>query len=231
MKPLLATLLLVTFLTATTANQHHPTAFDSIFPLSATLTMTDLETGITATRTQNICTVFSINQKQHLYLTAGHCVLLGDGRTVRVVPYFVNGGAARVFQVAPQIDLAILQGDNGAPALKLRPEAFTWNDAVTVIGNPLGLSAYLVTHGYVANPSTDDKALELTVPHALFDLLVCGGNSGSPVLDASGKVASVVQVAWFGFGESCGVLSGGVTYVNMVAFAGSLWEKPSRGWF
>ncbi len=109
-----------------------------------------------------------------------------------VVIYFSDGQVfkASIAQKYPEIDLAFLDiKGNDLPVLSLS-QSDTWKegDEVFVIGNPLAY--YQIANkgeviGLTGVKSMDIPVLSITAP-------VFRGNSGSPVINANGKVVGVV---------------------------------------
>lgn len=100
-------------------------------------------------------------------------VTLKDGREL----------GARLVKVSKQHDLALLKIDNHAtPHLPLSKRAYhAQGTQVFAIGSPLGISDALTT-GIVTKPAKD---------FLLTDTRILPGNSGGPLVDASGTVIGV----------------------------------------
>ncbi len=100
-------------------------------------------------------------------------------------------GPVQVQAVDPQSDLALLTVANNPTVATLRGSRLRQGDAVTVIGYPLAgmlASGANVTAGNVsalAGMQNDTRHIQITAP-------VQPGNSGGPLLDASGHVVGVV---------------------------------------
>jgi putative serine protease PepD len=119
-----------------------------------------------------------------------------DATNVRVG---FSGGAsypAKVVGTDPSTDLAVIRVD--APASALHPLAFADStraevgDAVYAIGNPFGLDRTM-TAGIVSATGRDIQAPNgLGIPNAIqTDAPINHGNSGGPLLDASGRVVGI----------------------------------------
>jgi TPR repeat protein len=100
-------------------------------------------------------------------------------------------GPVQVQAVDPQSDLALLTVANNPTVATLRGSRLRQGEAVTVIGYPLAgmlASGANVTGGNVsalAGMQNDTRHIQITAP-------VQPGNSGGPLLDASGHVVGVV---------------------------------------
>ena len=110
-----------------------------------------------------------------------------------------SGGAtyaARVVGTDPSTDLAVIRVD--APASALHPLAFADSgraevgEPVYAIGNPFGLDRTM-TAGIVSATGRDIQAPNgLGIPNAIqTDAPINHGNSGGPLLDASGRVVGI----------------------------------------
>lgn len=151
---------------------------------------------------QNTCTVTSINERQHYWLTAAHCV---DSPEL-----YVASRQADVVFVDKAADLVVLHTEGySLPALKLRSTQPTVDQHVMMVGHPVGLPQVQVFHGRISSLRTEVEGTDMM----LFDLTACGGNSGSAVVDDQGHVLSVLQI---GFTRGCGTFSGGVLW-NVLA--------------
>ena len=141
-----------------------------------------------------ICTTTSINQQQGYWLTAAHCI---DEEV------FIEGERVNVIYKDQVLDLAVLRGKR-APALKLAKESLKQGDRVWMLGHPLGHEAPQLFRGYVSHPDS--------IGYMWFDMGVCGGNSGSSVVNTNNEIVSVMQV---GYGRPCTVLAGGSPWRNL----------------
>src|SRR3990167_7965363 len=168
----------------------------------------------------NICTVSSINEQKHYWLTAQHCV---DDRTLT---YFIDGDQGIVVMRDVLNDLAILHTESAtAPELKLAPKGPTYADSIYVAGHPFGWPEPLLTIGTVASPVnqfTDEEGWDR--PFMILQLVGAPGNSGSPVVNTSNEVVSVVQIGW---GRSFSPIMGGVVYDTLAKYK-KYWEHDSR---
>lgn len=143
------------------------------------------------------CTAFSINEHEGLWATARHCAVFVLEKHLTVT--IGNVWAIPVY-VSPSDDIAIYQSAKHAQALRLAPQAPAVGDTIRVEGYPYGLFRLIEARGYLAarDEPTDNGISDV------LDVTVAGGNSGSPVLNASGDV---VGILWGKFQESDHALS------------------------
>lgn len=146
---------------------------------------------------QTFCTAFSINEHEGLWATAKHCAVFVLEKHLTVT---IGGVWAQPVYLAAMDDVAIYQSARHAPALRLASRAPAVGDTIRVEGYPYGLFRLIEARGYVAArmEPTDNGISDV------LDVTVAGGNSGSPVLNASGDV---VGVLWGKFQESDHALS------------------------
>ena len=144
----------------------------------------------------NNCTVFSVDEKKHYFLTAAHCVgehdAMGDFHLSYTLT--IEKKTAQPFTVDLEHDIAALVApDTKVPDLKLATDDLDFGDEVYMAGHPLGWDALILVTGKVAAPHTifQDK-----YHWTIFDITVGGGNSGSPVLNKKGEVVSIMQAGW-----------------------------------
>ncbi|WP_119301190.1 S1C family serine protease [Dongia deserti] len=151
---------------------------------------------------------FFVSSDGHL-LTNHHVVAGCDAMMVITAD---NTYPAKVVAANEWLDLAILKvrkaGMPFAAFAEWLPEP---GDDAYAVGYPLlgDLSGIKITDGIVSGltgPGGDDTRLQLTIP-------VQPGNSGGPVLDASGLVIGVVT------GKYSGQVNDGGTYIEGVSFA------------
>ena len=163
-----------------------------------------------------ICTVSSINERKHYWITAHHCV------EDRNLTYFIDNDVVTVEMRDVRNDLAILSTATAyAPALKLAKKGPTFGDKVTVAGYPLGFGP-LLTQGFVANPSlqiTDEKPYDR--PFMFVQAAGAPGNSGSPIVNSHNELVSVLQIS---FGRTFGPIMGGATYEILSKYA-EYWSR------
>lgn len=168
-----------------------------------------------------ICTVSLINKAKGYWLTAAHCVD-GDGQL------FINNEPAFITNVTAIEggggDMAILMSPTAtAPrALKLAKHGPKFGDMVRVAGYPVGTGP-LITPGQVTNPY-------LFVLHyrewlTVFSMEVCGGNSGSAVVNSRDEVISVLTRYYYPPPYPCSGMSAGTPYQTLRAFAGKYFER------
>ena len=211
MKPLLGLILsLFLFLAAPVTATFHP-LMRSVFPLAEVTTNEDGSFSV-----QNVCTMFSINNPKHYFMTAGHCVVDENGKPVGTLY------ADEEFQVPVTVkalnlttDLAVVWANLPAESLRLRPTPLEFEDPVRIPSFQLGQWTFMLTRGEVTNPDVQPRGAHK--PYLLHSAYACGGASGSPILDEGDRVVSVDQIA-VRFLEPCGGVGGGATFKQMQAF-------------
>jgi putative serine protease PepD len=97
---------------------------------------------------------------------------------------------ARIARTDPTRDLALLETEARFPALAAASNTVQPGSPVVVVGSPLGL-ADSVTTGVVSavRPRPDGRSGEFIQ----FDAAISPGNSGGPLVDATGRVVGVAQ--------------------------------------
>lgn len=175
------------------------------------------------------CTVWSINQKQGLWVTASHCVsnwgevgeegeplpmVIGSGYTIKQHP-------AEVVMVNGDADLALLKSEAHEPGLKLGKYPHVGDEAV-VYGYPAGRPDPVVLFLRVASVFYQYEQWPWTM---LFSGHGWPGHSGSPILDTDGRVISVCQgsVVLGGRGDVGGMT--GASWSSLQGFGAGLWEN------
>jgi len=179
----------------------------------------------------NFCTTWSINQKQHLYVTANHCVdPTADPEDELPTPHMYTQRIV-VWELNKDADLAVVKAALGAPALKLASEdpdiTFAknaskkdWVYKISVEGFPYGWTKITKFHGTLVWPHLHIVYKDGTEEDlAIFDMTAAPGNSGSPIFNEKHEVISVLQV---GFRK--GNITGGVVYQAMKNFLESYTE-------
>ena len=155
---------------------HHPSPIDSVRGLA----------WVTKEGFGNHCTVTSINEQEHFWLTASHCITTEQ-------PMFIAGEPADVVMVTPLVEVAILHTHIAhAPALKLASHAPDYGDAVELVGFPLGWFYPLLIHGSISSPAFPQN-------HHVFavtQLTVAPGNSGSAVLNANHRIVGLITISF-----------------------------------
>jgi S1-C subfamily serine protease len=164
------------------------------------------------------CTAFSINEKQHLWMTARHCVVeqQPDGTYTWRLPH-IGSEVATVYKEFPEMDVVIVQTEKvSAPALKLSDTDPGLYDSIFVIGHGWGWENNTIFEGHMAN-------LSVTIPdwgsYMIFDMRAFPGHSGSPVMDKDGKVISVLQIT---VGQGA---TGGVRYFDLKTSTGQYFAQ------
>jgi len=228
MKKLLLALIAVALMAtnAPSAASRHPKPFDSVRALAWTVDVMSINfnTGeiTTAQVFGNHCTVTSINQKKHYWLTAAHCVANEDMSEVEIHDYKIGTAGmgyvpAQIVEVDLADDIAVMATPDGpeVPALKIAKDDVGFGDPIMVVGHPFGWPEAVMFVGNVAHPSLkfdpDDKA------YMIYQIAAAPGNSGSAVLDKDNKVVSVLQIGW---SRSFANVSGGAPQDVLKRFAG-----------
>ena len=174
--------------------------FDAVRPLQAS------PTG------DVFCTATQIDKVRHFWLTATHCVIHGG-------PLFIGDAAALILHMLPVEggDITILYSPLAtAPSdVKMSKTPPRRGDRITVIGFQAGIGP-IVTQGFVGNPRVffdyyDEWLMSL-------DVSICGGNSGSAVLNSKGEVISVLTRYHYPR-PPCMALAGGPPWASLVSFA------------
>lgn len=141
----------------------------------------DMDTMFGPMRASYVCTGFVINK--HRVMTAAHCV--GEAMTA-------DGIAVKVLKADETTDLALLDVDTNKPALAFQDRPLERGDALTALGYGFGWTRILVLEVKVLlvdyTPPGTDLAAGMFVDGGYI-----GGMSGGPVVDANGKVVSIVQ--------------------------------------
>lgn len=178
------------------------------------------------------CTAFSINEKQHLWMTAHHCVVVEtiDGAQWRL-PY-IGWEQTTLYQDFPTLDAAIIQTQKAsAPALELAgvPHSFLEKvhikstqgpevgDYICVLGHGWGFENMTFFQGKLAVMSVDMGEWGQKM---IFDMTAFPGHSGSPVMDKDGRVVSILQLGLQG-----GAATAGVRWFDLVAATAPFWQS------
>jgi len=135
------------------------------------------------------CTAFVIDQQKHLLLTAGHCYPAEHGIL------WVDNVPARIVLLDPKRDLMVVEAkdiDPDRPALKLAAKNPVIGQEVMSVGFGYALERPFFRQAHVQ----DDKMALPSVdggPFISTDTAFVGGQSGGPVVDATGAVVMIVQ--------------------------------------
>jgi len=209
MRNYLLTALAVILLSASPAIAADPR--DSIRPLQAVV----LDEFDGTPYLRNICTVTSISEKMHLWLTAAHCISNREMTEVETGFFGIDNYAVNVIKVDFKNDLAILHTpDYSLPALKFAKKAPRYGDVANVWGHPFGFKNIVFARGWVASPRSE---MEDGSVYLLLQTSIAPGNSGSAVLNKNNEIISVVQVAW-GWFPAFEPMSGGAPFSVLKQF-------------
>jgi S1-C subfamily serine protease len=167
------------------------------------------------------CTLFMVNAKAHLAVSAYHCVAAGGnwrvelpGRVALAIPTLVN----------PANDLAMFRVDDWtAPSLRLRTAPVAPGTPLAAVGYPLGSLVPLFTFGTVSSPNSVLPGAPFPAGVVVFGNFIAG-MSGGPILDEQGRVVSVVQAGGHAATEAQD-LGYGVLQSELAAFAGQVWDR------
>lgn len=130
----------------------------------------------------NVCTAFSINEQRGFWLTANHCYAGGEqfaGQPVQWVAY------------NEKYDVAVFEGPH-VLSLKLAIKAPDVGDEVYLTGYPHGSLDLVTFFGRVA---AVHARIMPSFTGSVFNILGLPGDSGSPILDTSGRVVALAQVS------------------------------------
>jgi len=156
------------------------------------------------------CTAFAIDDVRHFYLTAQHC----QGDTMEV-----DGKPAGVVFVDDKLDLLVLRVPEGRHrALKSGQPVVRGTD-VAAFGYAFGWTDLFVKVGVVAVPDLRIALFghrSLTVVSFAF----IEGMSGGPVVDAEGRVVSIVQAS-----HSNGQAGQGLALPALLGATGAFWGR------
>lgn len=175
---------------------------------------------------RQICTASSINQRIGLWLTAHHCVAGGapdvEDRSDPDYPLH----ASTVVWVSVADDLAVLYTDSlRVPALALAEAGPEVGADVQYFGYPLGFTTLQFAKGYLSAKDThvtDDDGTVDYGRHDMFGMPTCQGASGSAILDAEGRLVSVVQLAP---GAPCSPFVGGARFERLRQLIARFFEE------
>lgn len=138
------------------------------------------EDGVSST-----CSGVVLNAQAGFVLTAAHCLELKKPAIT------VDGRHAEIARQNRLLDLAVLRADlKDAKALPLAKDAPKMGDEVAVFGFAFGAKKAGAQFGRVSLPLDDDGALVL-------DLMVIGGDSGGPAINAQGELVGMTSAVKF----------------------------------
>ena len=175
--------------------------------------------------TNGTCTAFSINQQQRFYLTASHCIIDGEmGFWKEAIPNVTTQGVFKVVRVVKRsiaLDLALLEGDLGFPALAPGAEPKHGHELIS-IGYAFGEPKPWLFSSIVA-AIKDGQSYGVHRRILFKDNQDQGGMSGGPVLDKYGRVVSMVQAGVAVNGRLTNV-SYGTSIKQLREFARGYWR-------
>ena len=155
----------------------------------------------------HVCTGSMVGR--HLVLTAAHCIY----QDLQIDDQPIRG----VLRLDRFFDLALVDARIEKPSIELRSSGPELYEPLTALGYAHGWHKLTALHEmpYLVN-FTPDYGPELTLPPGVFvQGGYIGGMSGGPVVDAQGKMVSIVQrageLSGYGVGvETIRVFLGGV---------------------
>lgn len=156
----------------------------------------------------NQCGAFRLQTKVGpKWITANHCVETAS----EMGTVFIGSHKARVVLADPNIDMAILDGEE-APALTLASTAPQVGDPVTFIGFPYNWPVLAYRWGTM---STAFEARQNGVIVTALQLPAAPGDSGSPVFNAHMQVIGLMQAVFCATPDAFCPMSAMVSYDNV----------------
>jgi len=166
------------------------------------------------------CTVFSINEDQGYFATAGHCALNVLQNNVNGL-VTILGSPATVEMISFNYDVAVFHADVHVPALKLAKQTVERCDPkkpaeceiISIQGFPYSLPGLITVTGRMAarNIPILHPSYKVVMYSDILDITTAGGNSGSPVMNSNGDV---IGILWGGFVDKPLSLSIPLDYVK-----------------
>lgn len=157
---------------------------------------------------RTFCTVFSINEAEGLFASAGHCAFFVlhehiDGKVT------ILGVPATVEMIGLNYDVSVFRADVHVPAVKIAkkpvdvcdPKKIDLCETISIQGFPYGLPRLITVSGHVAARLVPifHPSYETVMYSDILDITTAGGNSGSPVFNNKGEV---IGILWGGFQAS-----------------------------
>lgn len=137
------------------------------------------------------CSAVLINDKEHVFLTAAHCVPDPEPKTGGSVT--VDDNHAEVIKWNSMLDLALVRvKEVSGTAITIRPSDVKPGTPVMAVGH--GFAALQLKHafGWVSDP--EDPSLREVGKKLYFSAVgVVGGFSGGAVIDTAGKLVTIIQ--------------------------------------
>jgi S1-C subfamily serine protease len=180
-----------------------------VHPSMGRITITRLPTDDQALVTGD-CSTFAIDGVRHYYLTAAHC----QGDVLEV-----DGKSAGVVLVDATLDLLVLRVPEGRHPALASGHPVRQGQAVMAYGYAFGWTTIFAKTGVVAVPDLriplfGNRSLTLT------DFAFIEGMSGGPVVDAEGRVVSMVQSS-----HSNGLAGQGPSIQAILGATGAFWGR------
>ena len=173
---------------------------------------------------ETICTGFSIRDNVPFYMTAAHCIV-EDGN-------YIDGKRAGIIYFDNQMDVVILVGSVGRPAVRPRKAELRVGAEVGAYGYGLGHERPFFRAGNVSDVNHPIPELSYYVqfgwpdwsrePFLIVDQISIGGMSGGPIFDTDGRVVSLTQLGFDAIGISASRM-----IADILAATGEYWQhKP-----
>lgn len=136
----------------------------------------------------NVCTAFSINERQGYWATASHC--FDDFRDITIHDFPLDLMVDNF-----QADIAVLRGPHTTALTVSNDQPYAWTP-VYKYGYGNGWSVGWASFGRF----TDTVIFNPCIGHlvVLFDLAVRPGDSGSPIMTHDNKVVSIAEMIFTG---------------------------------
>lgn len=133
-----------------------------------------------------ICTAFSIDRERGHYLTASHCLHLGEDEDKGDTP-IIDKQELEILYEDVDLDLAVVKITTLRAALKIQTKPVLVGMEVAVFGFALGRQVPSLRTAVVSRLDLTSNGL----PFMGVDTALVGGMSGGPIVDYTGKVVGV----------------------------------------
>lgn len=134
----------------------------------------------------NICTAFSINERERLYMTALHCVHFPEGSGLESEEPWIDGSPVEIVFVAEDKDVAIVRAVKRRLPLALSRDRIRKGQEVAAYGFGNGWPVASVRAGIIQTLIVFQGADYVVLDNALI-----GGMSGGPTVDRRSRVIAV----------------------------------------